>query len=353
MKFERVHMRWILILTLQAQLAARREGRVLTYTSCVPEDLVSNSVFTAASFNRCLKIDLGQKYVLIYWSVLPAESDYQRNITFAAQFPTTSAWVALGISTSGGMIGADMIVVRYLGTSWIAENRFATATSLPPLDTVQDVILLGASAANGVTSFQVQRPLVYCNSAMHISIEDTLAPLIFAYGVDGSYELAYHGFDHRGTVWVNLIEDTPPQAPPAGASVLEVRHATFSVPADDTTKYCYSSHVFPQDRKYHLVRAEPVLNSSHPELIHHMIIYSCLSEVSGLVILRTRSRARERARSHRRDRTGAGAQRRGRPTQRASTHPPQAHSSPDARPPGRSPTSPTPPPPPRPTAPST
>ena len=63
--------------------------------------------------------------------------------------------------------------------------------------------------------------------------------------------------------------------------VLEVRHALLKVPQDSETKYCYSSHVLPQEAKFHMLRAEPVLNSSHPELVHHMIIYSCLADVTN------------------------------------------------------------------------
>lgn len=144
-------------------------------------------------------------------------------------------------------------------------------------------MLVGASSAGGQSFFQVVRPLVYCDGDLQdISVGDNIVPLILAYGADGSYDFLYHGFDRRGSVWLNLMQKpSPTPSPPDGASIMEVRHTNLSVPQDDETKYCYSAHVFPQDRKYHLLRAEAILNSSHPELVHHMIIYSCVSEVSA------------------------------------------------------------------------
>ena len=67
----------------------------------------------------------------------------------------------------------------------------------------------------------------------------------------------------------------------------EVRVNRHVVPADKSTVYCYSGHTLPQDKKYHVVRAEPVLNSSHPELVHHMIIYICLQELDASFLNQT------------------------------------------------------------------
>ncbi len=180
------------------------------------------------------------------------------------------------------MIGADITVVTREGSKWIAEDRFAKAAGIPTLDTRQDVTLLGAEAAKGMTSFQISKPLVNCeDTSQDISIGDGLIPLILAYGNEGSSTLAYHSFNRRGTVWVNLMQKQTPRTTLVDTSTLNIRHANLSVPQDDETKYCYSAHVLPQDRKYHLVRAEPVLNSSHPQLVHHMIIYSCFSDVTN------------------------------------------------------------------------
>ena len=228
------------------------KGRELAYSDCSPVDLIQNPVFTSSNFDRCIKTTIGQKPVLVYWSLSPEQPGIKRNITFAAQFPTSSAWMGLGVSASGSMVGADIIVVRNVGSSWIAEDRFALSTSMPSLDSRQDVTLLGASSTSGFSFFQVVRPLVYCNNdGQDVNIDNSVIPLILAYGAEGSYDLAYHGFDRRGTVWLNLLQKPEPtHGPPVGAYTLEVRHANLSVPQDDDTKYCYSAHVLPQDQKY-------------------------------------------------------------------------------------------------------
>lgn len=97
-----------------------------------------------------------------------------------------------------------------------------------------------------------------------------------------THEFSYHMPGRRATGWINFYNR------PATESTADLK--TFDTvvnthrPRIDSTIYCYSGHQLPQDKKYHVVRAEPILNSSHPHLVHHMILYTCLQDLDPVFL---------------------------------------------------------------------
>lgn len=71
-----------------------------------------------------------------------------------------SGWVAVGFSRNIYMPGSDVFMagVRADGTAY-GNDAFAYMRSPPVVDASQDVTLLGAAEANGVTSYSFSRPL--------------------------------------------------------------------------------------------------------------------------------------------------------------------------------------------------
>lgn len=66
------------------------------------------------------------------------------------------------------------------------------------------------------------------------------------------------------------------QAGPADREQLrsfQVLMPAVKVPSNRTTSYLCTHLVFPSDRKYHIARVAPVLNSSR---LHHLLLYSCM-----------------------------------------------------------------------------
>ena len=188
------------------------------------------------------------------------------------------------------MHGSDMTVVRKVEGTWVAEDRYARASVTPQLDAAADVNLLAAEASAGRTSILFQRPTRTCQTGEEdLVLADVETAVIVAWG--DSHDFAYHTPARRATAWLNLFSPRPPaEAEGVGGEALrehEVRVNRHAVPADKSTVYCYSGHTLPQDKKYHVVRAEPVLNSSHPELVHHMIIYICLQELDASFLNQT------------------------------------------------------------------
>ncbi|MDC6167078.1 DOMON domain-containing protein [Paucibacter sp. XJ19-41] len=71
-----------------------------------------------------------------------------------------TGWVAVGFSRSTYMPGSDVFMAGVLpdGTAY-GNDSFADMRSPPVVDASQDVTLLGAAEANGVTSYSFSRPL--------------------------------------------------------------------------------------------------------------------------------------------------------------------------------------------------
>ena len=101
-----------------------------------------------------------------------------------------------------------------------------------------------------------------------------------------SHEFAYHSAGRRATVWINFLGTAPAPLALDAYQTHEVRGNWLTVPVDKTV-YCYSGHQLPQDKKYHVVRSEPLLNSSHPHLVHHMILYTCMQDLDAAFLNQT------------------------------------------------------------------
>jgi len=242
--------------------------------------VVANEAFKPGDFERCAAVTVGDASrgvrVHVFWTIL-GRGTKDEEITLAAQFPSDRGWVAIGLSESGSMYGSDIFVVRKpTGGIAVAEDRFARSSVTPTLDAVQDVTLVATDASSGTTSIVIKRPTKTCHStAEDIDFTDVLTAVIVAWGED--HEFAYHSPGRRATGWLNFF-DLPTPENTAGLLTHEVRGNTLQVPVDKTV-YCYSGHKLPQDKKYHVVRAEAFLNSSHPQLVHHMILYTCLQDL--------------------------------------------------------------------------
>ncbi|CAF1570125.1 unnamed protein product, partial [Adineta ricciae] len=134
-------------------------------------------------------IELEKNSVQLWWTV----NDEEHQILFELHVKTTG-WIALGISSAGGMKDADIAVswVTSSGKSFI-EDRFAFGKTKPMIDnTTQDWFLLDAQEKNGWTATQFKRAFDSCDP-MDVPIKSGTNILIFAYGlVDPDIDITYH-----------------------------------------------------------------------------------------------------------------------------------------------------------------
>jgi len=241
----------------------------------------ANGAFKAADFLRCEAVAVGDRAsgqkVFLLWTVSdPGTANAA--VTLAAQFPSDGGWVAVGLSESGSMYGSDMAVVRKVDGKFVVEDRHAERSVTPEMDAGQDVELLAAEAEAGRTSIVIKRAAVTCGGSEDLDFTDVEAAAIVAWG--DSHEFAYHSAGRRATAWLNFLGTEAAQEELDQYQTHEVRGNSLDVPVDKTV-YCYSGHQLPDDKKYHVVRAEPVLDSSHPHLVHHMILYTCLQNLDA------------------------------------------------------------------------
>jgi hypothetical protein len=112
-----------------------------------------------------------------------------------------SGWMAVGIGEeqSGSMKGADMIVISKDDSEIVVEDRFAADFSYPVQDDQQDVELISSSEIEGKLQVVVRRPLMTCDEQDKAIRRDYPHRLLYAFSLDGSWTLTYHGRDNRGS----------------------------------------------------------------------------------------------------------------------------------------------------------
>ncbi|KAF6259531.1 PHM/PNGase F domain-containing protein [Scenedesmus sp. NREL 46B-D3] len=217
--------------------------------------------------------------------------------TFAvqAQLPPKTAYLGLGLSELGSMKGAA-------APGWQLVDAYAPGFVQPVPDSQQDTKLLGLSkASNGTLLAAWQRHVAPCDM-QDLPLPSTPIYVLWAYGSSWGY----HGTANRGSRLVSFrdqrlqqqqeqqkaaMQVTAAGGPaaaaaaagsgaglPAGVQVLEL---TYPVDIPDTTT-TYFVHYFklPSNKKYHILRYEPITQSP---LLHHGVAYSCDAKAAAAV----------------------------------------------------------------------
>eukprot|EP00850_Spirogloea_muscicola_P002965 SM000011S19143 [mRNA] locus=s11:1092824:1103117:+ [translate_table: standard] len=197
----------------------------------------------------------------------------------------TSGFVGLGISEVGSMKGSDLMVGHVKDGEAVVLDYFAYNQSLDKsgvlLDIQQDVTTISgeeSTDANGTiwTYLEFKRPLVTgdCNDR---DIDQGQVHLIWSFG--SADELAYHGLQNRGSQTLRLYG---PGAGvmlqgPASPEVYNITVKNLTLSPVYTTYTC-KRFVVPFEVKRHVVGVAPLIRSSAPQTVHHMILYSCTDE---------------------------------------------------------------------------
>jgi hypothetical protein len=139
--------------------------------------------------------------------------------------------------------------------------------------------LRGWTSTQSGSIWAFTRPLAAADAERVMSLGEPMGDImLWALGSEPG-EFGYHGSALRGTTRILLSSSSTAVtdvAAPSDAKV--VRIVTPPVATDDKTvsRYCWSWHKLPADRKFHITRVEPTL--AHPELkslVHHMVTYAC------------------------------------------------------------------------------
>ncbi|KAJ9460003.1 MOXD1-like protein 1, partial [Diplonema papillatum] len=230
-----------------------------------------SKLFTRGEFQRCNEYE----WFTLHWSV-----DEAGNTLKIGAIGKVDGWLGFGLSSSGSMKGADIMVGRFdsaNGDAFVLEDRYADDFVMPSLDAEQNVELLEGGSSGGYTWWVGTRRLRRnCNSLerlddLDVQLFDSLQNMLFAGG--RSHTFGYHNI--RTTRVVNLFEEVA-VAEPAGtqmfsANVTDLNGTDYTVPTDDTTYWC-TPFSAPADKNYHMVKVSVTPDS---ELLHHLVVFAC------------------------------------------------------------------------------
>ena len=203
----------------------------------------------------------------------------------------TLGYVGVGPSWNGGMRGAELWIASLVSGGDLSLRSYWSDDYVQPSRAGAPLVLLAwESALGGGTAWAFTRsangtaiasPSAADADFSHIPLlrvgGDTF---LFAVGVEPG-EFSYHS-SLRGSARVSLIAASSDAAPLVAkdASARTLRVVTPPVATDGTpSRYCWSWHRLPSDRKYHIARVAPIL--AHPELrglVHHRVTYACPSD---------------------------------------------------------------------------
>ncbi|KAJ3378311.1 DBH-like monooxygenase protein 1 [Lobulomyces angularis] len=118
-----------------------------------------------------------KKEINLHWKVNAIDEIIEFGIS-----AHVNGWLALGLSDSGGMTGADIFLGRKVNGEFLLEDRFALETGYPKLDKSQDLNLISSFHENGELNFHFTRKLKTCDTEDSVIRLDIPLWFIFAFG---------------------------------------------------------------------------------------------------------------------------------------------------------------------------
>jgi hypothetical protein len=226
------------------------------------------SSWTNPSLPYCVELSSN---VVTQWSI----SNDTITLNHTVQTPGVS-FLALGLSETGSMKGADMFVLTGPAPQWTLTDRFSEGFYAPEIDAHQDLALHGVHhvPTSGILSVAFSRKLAPCDTRDLPIRRGEKVYLLYAYGRD----FGYHG-RNRGSSVVELYpaavplpgaaatatattarpsllvgssasETTTPPSPAAsdpGSYIFNFSMAPVEIPGQETT-YMYQFFKLPTDK---------------------------------------------------------------------------------------------------------
>lgn len=223
---------------------------------------------TGNGFEKSSRLD---KFYDIFWRVDEAANE----ITLAFEFESqeTSPWLGFGLSPSGGMAGADIMLVTLGETAQITDRK-AAGFFKPALDekTESDWKLVSQSNVGGTWSVEVTRKLDTGDTQGDVPFTEGSNRIIYAIGshVDGNP--SQHSATDRGTNAINFYgPDVPPPPTGTGFSSFDVT-LEYTQVQPKATEYICQTFELPFTDERHGTYFEPIIDKPWT---HHIILYSC------------------------------------------------------------------------------
>ena len=195
-------------------------------------------------------------------------------------------WAAVGLSESGGMVGADIATVQFHSGStsnpsvsdthvkWTASPLLSSPLPFPAADTDQDWSIQCATLTDSRRVVSIKR-LIDTFDIQDRVFENKDTPLIYACGVG---KIGYHGLD-RGTKTINFFKTESTIWPPSDTSVTETLAFSpgYEVQAITSQRVCQV--IDSGTERKHAVGIEmDVFGSVQSILVHSVFLHACGNE---------------------------------------------------------------------------
>ncbi|OQV15969.1 DBH-like monooxygenase protein 1 [Hypsibius exemplaris] len=232
-----------------------------------------------ADFTHEVLLDAGNDYWL-RWSYTGDSIDIEASAK-------TLGWLAFGFSRDGGMDKSDVLFGYVNASSGRANisDRYLVADGTNVqllLDRQQDWELLTATRNQTHTSIRVRRKLETCDPQDHPITKDTMR-VIFSLDQQPPTDFLHptmHNF--RGTKSILFLDDSL-AVRKLGVPILA--HATLewnvlmdgvTIPESATSRFhCKLLKIPPFNRKYHIVKVEPKIESENIDLVRQILVSVC------------------------------------------------------------------------------
>ncbi|XP_051511245.1 DBH-like monooxygenase protein 1 homolog isoform X2 [Myxocyprinus asiaticus] len=251
------------------------------YTS---HDMSENKLLCAVVFLTslvCLARSQGTGFV--HSATLDADGRYnikwgfdESTITFEAEVET-KGYIGFGLSPNGAMASSDIVIGGVLNGNPYLVDYFTDSNREVQRDPQQSYRLLYGRENDTHTVLAFSRNLQTCDD----NDKGSTVRVIWAFhaedvGVSGP---VYHGMN-RGRKSVRLLNPGTSSSIPAGTAFFDLQNEKVPVPQKDTTYWC-QIFKFPElKRKHHVIRIEPLIQKGHENLVHHILLYQCDSNLN-------------------------------------------------------------------------
>ncbi|XP_028653745.2 DBH-like monooxygenase protein 1 homolog [Erpetoichthys calabaricus] len=202
----------------------------------------------------------------------------ERTIVFEAEVETTG-YIGFGLSPSGSMAHSDMMIGGVENGKPYVQDFYTGTNREVHLDHRQDYHLEYAIENNTHTILCFSRDLNTCDMDDKIITESTVR-VIWAYHSDDFKNAHnYHGLN-RGRKSLRLLNPQHHQDALESLPFFEIKNPNITIPFKDTTYYCQIFMLPELKRKHHIIRIEPLIQKGHENLIHHILLYQCDSNLN-------------------------------------------------------------------------
>ncbi|XP_058612117.1 DBH-like monooxygenase protein 1 homolog isoform X2 [Onychostoma macrolepis] len=203
----------------------------------------------------------------------------ESTITFEVEVET-KGYIGFGLSPTGAMSSSDIVIGGVLNGSPYLLDYYTDSNRKVHKDVLQSYQLLYGRENNTHTVLAFSRNLQTCDDNDKVITGSTVR-VIWAFHAEdvGMSGPVYHG-TNRGRKSLRLLNPGTSSSIPAGTAFFDLQNKEVPVPHKDTTYWC-QIFKFPElKKKHHIIRIEPKIQKGHENLVHHILLYQCDSNLN-------------------------------------------------------------------------